>query len=68
MSGLMGAWWRTRFLVLLRQVRGVLLVVLVIFGPIVGGAVLMMILVVTWPLSLAVVMVLFWPFSVCSKG
>ena len=40
MSGLMGAWLRIRSLVLHRQVRGVLLVILVIFGPIVGGAIL----------------------------
>ena len=54
-----GSLLRIRSLVLLHQVQGFLLVVLVIFGPIVGGVILMMTLVGTGSFGLAVAVVLF---------
>ena len=59
MSGLMGALFRTRSLVHHRQDRVFLLIILVNFGLIGGGAIFREILVVTGPTGLAVVTVLF---------
>ena len=58
MSGLMGAWWRMKSLVLVRQVRASSRIVLVFSGRIVGGAIWMMTWVETCQLGLAVVFVL----------
>ena len=68
MSGLMGAWWRIRSLVFLHQVQGFSLVVLVIFGPIVGGVILMTKLVGTGSFDLAVAIVLFLVRDRLSRG